>query len=90
MGTHAQTGPTENPWLSAISSHFAYWASPDVGLFVQRAIHGHDVRLGPPKAPPASPAVLSPSASARSLAGSPRAEPDRRRLDPQIGRPSIP
>ncbi|KAK9800186.1 hypothetical protein WJX73_006192 [Symbiochloris irregularis] len=43
-----QCGNVENPWLSAMSSHFAYWASPDVGLFVLRALHGLDVRTGSP------------------------------------------
>ena len=43
-----QTGPADNPWLSAISSHFAYWASADTALFVLRALHGLDVRQGVP------------------------------------------
>ena len=46
----AQTGPADNPWLSAISSHFAYWASGDTALFVLRALHGLDVRQGVSKA----------------------------------------
>ena len=44
-----QSGNVENPWLSAMSSHFAYWASPDVALFILRALHHQDVRLGAPK-----------------------------------------
>lgn len=46
----SQTGNVENPWLSAISSHFGYWASVDTALFVLRALHGLDVRQGTPKA----------------------------------------
>lgn len=45
-----QTGNVENPWLSAISSHFGYWSSYDVALFLWRALHGLDVRQGTPKA----------------------------------------
>lgn len=44
-----QTGPTENPWLSAISSHFGYWTSLDTSLFVLRGLHGLDVRQGTSK-----------------------------------------
>lgn len=44
-----QTGNVENPWLSAMSSHFAYWSSADVALFILRAMHHQDVRLGAPK-----------------------------------------
>ena len=61
-----QTGPTENPWLSAISSHFGYWTSPDIALFVLRALHGLDVRQGIPKAE---------ALSALSPVGSPPATP---------------
>ena len=43
-----QAGNVENPWLSAMSSHFAYWASADAALFVLRALHGLDVRQGTP------------------------------------------
>lgn len=43
-----QAGNVENPWLSAMSSHFAYWASTDTALFVLRALHGLDVRQGTP------------------------------------------
>jgi len=61
-----QAGNVENPWLSAMSSHFAYWASPDVALFILRALHHQDVRLGavkpPPPPPPASPHTANPSA----------------------------
>ena len=65
-----QTGPAENPWLSAISSHFAYWASADTALFVLRALHGLDVRQGVPKqaaaaaegsSPPVGAAVAAPA-----------------------------
>ena len=52
-----QSGNVENPWLSAMSSHFAYWASGDVGLFILRALHHQDVRLGAPAAPPPNPAA---------------------------------
>lgn len=41
-----QTGATENQYLSALSSHFGYWGSADVGLFVLRAVRGVDVRAG--------------------------------------------
>jgi len=88
-----QTGATENPWLGAISSHFAYWASPDVGLFVHRAIRGHDVRQGPHKAapqpPPAAPAPPPPEASALSPPCSPK-RGGRPRHQALLGRPSIP
>lgn len=47
-----QSGNVENPWFSAMSSHFAYWSSPDVALFILRALHHQDVRLGPPKVTP--------------------------------------
>lgn len=55
-----QSGNVENPWLSAMSSHFAYWASPDVALFLLRALNHHDVRLGPPKE---SPTPIPPTAN---------------------------
>lgn len=61
-----QTGPTENPWLSAISSHFGYWTSLDTALFVLRGLHGLDVRQGIPKAE---------ALSAHSPVGSPPATP---------------
>lgn len=35
-----------------MSSHFAYWSSPDVALFILRALHHQDVRLGAPKEAP--------------------------------------
>lgn len=41
-----QSGITENQWLSAMSSHFAYWGSSDVALFIMRALHHHDVYFG--------------------------------------------
>ncbi|KAK9852138.1 hypothetical protein WJX84_007417 [Apatococcus fuscideae] len=41
-----QSSPTENPWLSAISSHFSYWTSSDTALFVLRAVYGLDVLTG--------------------------------------------
>ena len=53
----AQTGNVENPWLSALSSHFAYWQSPDTALFVLRALHGLDVRQGTPLPPPSTAAA---------------------------------
>ena len=43
-----------------MSSHFAYWSSSDVSLFIMRALHHHDVYFGakpPPKV--ASKDVLS-------------------------------
>lgn len=58
-----QSGNVENPWLSAMSSHFAYWASPDVALFILRALHHQDVRLGAPKEA-AKEAAKEPSKSA--------------------------
>ncbi|CAL5218604.1 g301 [Coccomyxa viridis] len=65
-----QTGPTENPWLSAISSHFGYWTSLDTALFVLRGLHGLDVRQGVSKAdaasgsPPATSPTMSPATAA--------------------------
>jgi len=58
-----QTGATEAAYLSALSAHFGYWGSPDVALFVLRAVRGVDVRAGfaagfgvaPAPAPVASP-----------------------------------
>ena len=44
-----QSSPTENPWLSAISSHFSYWTSSDTALFVLRAVYGLDVLTGASK-----------------------------------------
>jgi hypothetical protein len=70
----AQTGPADNPWLSAISSHFAYWASADTALFVLRALHGLDVRQGVPKgeaAAGAPGAPLSPPSAAGASPGVP-------------------
>ncbi|CAL8470099.1 g9641 [Coccomyxa elongata] len=61
-----QTGPTENPWLSAISSHFTYWTSSDTALFVLRALHGLDVRQGIPKDMAAS--AISPLGSPTAAA----------------------
>lgn len=55
-----QTGNVENPWLSAMSSHFVYWASLDVALFILRALHHQDVRLGASKEPPAAAVAKSP------------------------------
>lgn len=60
-GGALQTGPTENPWYSAITSHFGYWGSMDTALFVLRALHGLDVRQGSPKTEAAG--ALSPVAS---------------------------
>ena len=68
---HAQTGPAENPWLSAISSHFAYWASPDTALFVLRALHGLDVRQGVPVQAAAAALGSSPAVPAAAPAGVP-------------------
>ena len=74
-----QSGNVENPWLSAMSSHFAYWASGDVGLFILRALHHQDVRLGgaPPGVPPQ--ALAAPAAgNLKPLAGSsPAVKPGR-------------
>ena len=44
----------ESPYLSAISSHFAYWTSADMGLFILRALHHQDVKQGAPKEPAAA------------------------------------
>jgi len=54
-----------------------------VGLFVHRAIRGHDVRQGPKAAPP------PPEASALSPPGSPK-RGGRPRHQALVGRPSIP
>lgn len=76
----------ENPWLSAMSSHFCYWASLDVALFVLRATYGYDVRLGPPKetapaddsaaassgASPASPSMLASPVLSPRIAAAPK------------------
>ena len=62
------TGPADNHWLSAISSHFAYWASADTALFVLRALHGLDVRQGTPKYEAAG-ALGTPSLGSPSAAG---------------------
>ena len=68
----------ENPWLSAMSSHFAYWASGDVGLFILRALHHQDVRLGGgPGAPPPNPAAPA-AGNLKPLGGSsPAVKPGR-------------
>ena len=50
--TLLQSSPTENPWLSAISSHFSYWTSSDTALFVLRAVYGLDVLTGASKPSP--------------------------------------
>ncbi len=65
----SQTGPTENPWLSAISSHFSYWTSADTALFVLRALHGLDVRQGISKEVAAS--AISPLGSPTAAAAQP-------------------
>lgn len=44
-----QDSPTENAYLSAISSHFSYWANADTALFVLRAVNDVDVINGPVK-----------------------------------------
>lgn len=67
-----------------------YWASPDVGLFVHRAIRGHDVRQGPPKAPPPPAATPQGSANPTSPPAQSPQEDSRRRQDRLVGRPSIP
>lgn len=45
-GCLVQDSPTENPYLSAISSHFSYWTSPDTALLLARAVSGLDVLTG--------------------------------------------
>lgn len=45
-----QESPTENQYLSAISSHFSYWSSCDTALLVARAVSGLDVLTGRPAA----------------------------------------
>jgi DDHD domain len=44
-----QESPTENPYLSAISSHFSYWTNADTALLLARAVSGLDVLTGKPK-----------------------------------------
>ena len=62
-----QSGNVENPWLSAISSHFSYWASPDVALFILRALHHQDVRLGTGKEDASAAPPIRPSSSKANL-----------------------
>lgn len=59
-----QESPTENQYLSAISSHFSYWHSPDTALLLARAVSGLDVLTGRPAAailPEASQSTQSPN-----------------------------
>jgi DDHD domain len=46
---YLQESPTENPYLSAISSHFSYWTNADTALLLARAVSGLDVLTGRPK-----------------------------------------
>ena len=46
LALNVQAGLTESQWLSAMSSHFAYWTSPDVALFIARALQHQDVTIG--------------------------------------------
>uniref|UniRef100_A0A1D2AB48 DDHD domain-containing protein n=1 Tax=Auxenochlorella protothecoides TaxID=3075 RepID=A0A1D2AB48_AUXPR len=41
-----QESTLSSQYLSALSAHFIYWASPDVAQFVLRATHGADVLTG--------------------------------------------
>lgn len=41
-----QEASLENQYLSAMSAHFLYWTSPDVALFIHRAVNGLDVISG--------------------------------------------
>ena len=68
----------------------SYWVSPDVGLFVHRAIRGHDVRQGPPKAPPPPPAMPQGAAEPTLPPARSPHEESMRRQDRLVGRPSIP
>lgn len=43
-----QEASLEHQYLAALSAHFMYWSSPDVALFVHRAIHDLDVISGEP------------------------------------------
>lgn len=43
-----QEASLEHQYLAALSAHFMYWNSPDVALFVHRAIHNLDVISGEP------------------------------------------
>lgn len=38
-----QEGTLESQYVAALSAHFCYWNSLDVGAFVHRALHGMDV-----------------------------------------------
>ena len=67
-----QESTLENQYLSALSAHFGYWTSPDVALFVLRAVHGMDVLSGAPK-------------HAQQGAGGRVASPEGGRLAPQGG-----
>lgn len=44
-----QEASLENQYLSALSAHFVYWTSPDVALFIHRAVNGLDVISGKPQ-----------------------------------------
>lgn len=73
----------ENPWLSAMSSHFAYWGSPDVALFILRALYHHDVRLGPSKeAGPQQPTPASAASGRVQAEGPPTPETPTSPLSP--------
>ena len=41
-----QEASLEHQYLAAIGAHFQYWCSPDIALFVYRAINGKDVLSG--------------------------------------------
>lgn len=59
----------ENQYLSALSAHFAYWASPDVALLLLRAVHGLDVLTGGPAAAPDEPGEDAAAAAAAPAGG---------------------
>lgn len=75
-----QTGATENQYLSALSSHFGYWGSADVGLFVLRAVRGVDVRAGGAVPAPESVGAL---AAPHPPISSPSSSPTRRAQEKQ-------
>lgn len=43
-----QEASLEHQYMQALGSHFSYWAAPDVGKFVYRAVTGLDVLTGEP------------------------------------------
>eukprot|EP00887_Chlorella_sp_A99_P003527 scaffold7.g3527.t1 len=73
-----QESALENAYLSALSSHFIYWTSPDVALFVLRAVHHQDVLASVAKQPAPATAVAALPAPAPQP-GSPGGQPAQQR-----------